>query len=235
MKIVTIISAFTILSTASFAQYKKASFLNKDGRTHELGSNISFFGNNGGSTVLSVVYSGSLETEKKLSTFTDIELMMKGKFSYNAEYYSPSAGTTVTGMLYGEKPPYLMLKYGLQYRFTKKEIEEDNKLVPYLRLGLLYGIALNTDYKLKDKSGNSVTENTTPSLPSIEVPFGVEAGAGITYYFTKNLGVKVGANYRQFFQIDALNGGNNDESTLYPLKNHPGISIALKYRIFKEE
>ncbi len=235
MKIVTIITAFTILSTSGFAQYKKASFLNKEGRTHELGSNISFIGNGGGSPVLSIVYSGSLETEKKLSLYSDIELMLKGKFSYNAGYYNNLA-VTATGKLTGETPLYLLIKYGAQYRFIKTDNEEATKLVPYVKLGLLYGIGFGSDYKLKDKDGNSVSEgNSTPPTPEQEAPFGLEAGAGVTYYFTKNFGVKIGANYRQLFHIRGINERANAEDTYYPLKSHPGISISLKYRIFKEE
>lgn len=234
MKRLIFTGVLSLAFVMSFAQYKKASFLNKEGRTHELGTNFSFIGNGGGSPVLSVVYSGSLEGEKKLSLFSDIELMMKGKLGFNAQYYN-NLGVTTTGKLTGETPMYLLIKYGVQYRFVNGESGDDAKLVPYARLGLLYGIGFSTDYKLKDKDGNSVSPgNSTPATPDHESPFGLEGGAGVTYYFAKNFGIKAGFNYRTFFHISGINEGSSTSGIYYPLKSHPGISIALKYRIFRD-
>ena len=234
MKAISLIAVLAALCLCTNAQYKKASFLNKEGRTHELGTNFSFIGNGGGSPVLSIVYSGSLEGEKKLSLFSDIELMMKGKLGFNAEYYN-DIGATSTGKLTGETPMYLLIKYGVQYRFVKGESGDDAKLVPYARLGLLYGIGFGNDYKLKDKDGNAVSPgNSTPSTPDHESPFGLEAGAGVTYYFAKNFGVKIGANYRELFHISGINEGSSTSGIYFPLKSHPGISVALKYRIFRD-
>jgi hypothetical protein len=234
MKKLIFTSAMALLFSASFAQYKKASFLNKEGRTHELGTNFSFISNGGGSPVMSIVYSGSLEGEKNLSLFSDIELMLKGKLGFNAAYYN-DLGVNTTGKLTGETPMYLLIRYGAQYRFVKSESSDDAKLVPYARLGLLYGIGFGNDYKLKDKNGNSVSSgNSTPSTPDHESPFGLEGGAGVTYYFAKNFGIKVGANYRTLFHISGINEGSSTSGIYYPLKSHPGISIALKYRVFRD-
>ena len=235
MKKIITIAAFATLSITSFAQYKKASFLNKEGRTHEIGTNISFISNGGGTPVLSIVYSGSLETDKKLSLFSDIEIMLKGKFSFNAEYYNNIA-VTETGKLTGQTPAYLIVKYGAQYRFINTDNSEEAKLVPYVRLGLLYGLSFSSDYKLRDKDGNYVSEgNSNPPTPEQETPFGLEVGGGVTYYFTKNIGVKAGANYRQFISINRINDAGNADNTFYPLKSNPCISISLKFRIFREE
>lgn len=221
------------ITISSFAQYKKASFFNKEGRTHELGTNISFIPNGGGTPVFSIVYSGSLETDNKLSLFSDIEVMLKGKLSFNGEYYNNLANTEY-GKITGQTPAYLIIKYGAQYRFIKKESTDNSKFVPFARFGLLYGIAFSADYKLRDANGNYISSgNSTPATPENESPFGLEIGGGATYYFTNSIGVKFAANYRQLFNINGIKTGNAD-NVFYPLKSHPGISISLKYRIFND-
>ena len=57
---ITISLCFFISFTLS-AQYKKASFFSKQGRTYELGTNFSYLGS-GQAPAVSIVYSGSLET-----------------------------------------------------------------------------------------------------------------------------------------------------------------------------
>lgn len=232
MKKISLITGMAVLCLGAKAQYKKASFFTKEGKTYELGTNISFVGNGGGKPVLSIVYSGSLEGGKRVSLFSDIELMLKGNMSYNATYYN-GIGIPTTGKLSGETPMYLLVKYGAQYRFISSEKVEEAKLVPYARLGLLYGMTFSSDYKLKDQNGNPISGNeASPATPEHEIPFGLEAGAGVTYFFSKNFGIKVGADYRQFFHISGINTGSNSSDIYYPLKSHPGISIALKYRVF---
>jgi len=58
MKKIYLMAVMAALCANAGAQYKKASFFNKEGRTHELGTNISFIGNGGGKPVLSSVYTG---------------------------------------------------------------------------------------------------------------------------------------------------------------------------------
>jgi hypothetical protein len=235
MKKIVLMLLVTITGMSSFSQYKKASFFNKEGRTHELGTNISFIKNGGGTPVLSIVYTGSLETEKKISLFSDIEFMMKGKMSYTGEYYKNAVGATVTEKLTGKTPIYLLVKYGLQYRFTNTENGDDSRLVPYVRAGILYGINFGSDYKLRNSEGEFVSgDNVNPATPQNESVLGLETGAGATYYFTQNLGIRAGINYRYFIHYSGIGGRGNTDNVFYPLKVHPGISISLKYRIFAD-
>jgi hypothetical protein len=236
VKKLTLLLSLTALTISSFAQYKKASFFNKEGRTYELGTNASFFSNSTDGPAYSIVYTVSLESSKPLTYYSDIEFMMKRKFAYTGTYYSYNAGgQNVTEKLSGNAPSYLLLKYGAQYRFSDPKKGADAKLVPYAKLGILVGLGLKGDYNMTSASGETVAgSDIDPAIPIIEAPFGLELGAGATYYFAKNFGVKLGAGYRQIFNIKGFRG-NDGSANYYPFKNNPMLTLSLKYRIFTED
>ena len=97
MKKIFVPVCIMLISSATFGQYKKASFFTKDGRVYELGVVNSFFANRQGSAPLSIYYSNSIEADKKLSYYSDLEFMLKSKFTYTAVYRDPVSGIDVTG------------------------------------------------------------------------------------------------------------------------------------------
>jgi hypothetical protein len=236
MKVITITVAFTFFVLAtSFGQYKKASFLNKEGRTHELGTGFSFIPNGGGTPVKSVFYSSSVEGQKSISLFYDLEFMTKGKFSFAGNYYDANTGGNATKQINGKSGMYILLKYGAQYRFIKPENTEETKLVPYVKLGLLVGFGLGIEDKLKDKDGNSYNrDDVTPILQTFENLYGIEAGAGVSYYITKKIAIRFGANYRQVILGRGFTEEVSGEDVFNIFKSHPSLSLSLKYRIFSD-
>lgn len=218
----------TFLLTAAYGQYKKASFFTKDGRVYELGVANSFFPNHEGKAPLSIFYSNSIEADKKVSYYSDIEFMLKSKFSYTATYYDPSTNNNVTGKVIANRGSALILKYGAQYRFIKKEAENE-KLVPYLRLALAIGYDFGASNPV-DQKGQSVSPD--PEINDTEAFLGLEAGGGVSYYFTKNFGVRVGAAYRPGFSVAS---GFASSNIYQSFKSHPLVSISLKYKIFNND
>jgi hypothetical protein len=230
MKKIKLFSLLVLLCTAAFAQYKKASFFNKDGRTIEIGTGLSFIPN-GGKPALSFTYTTSIESQKNLSPYNELEFMTKPDFSYTGSYFVPGTGT-VEQKINGKGPSYLMVKYGIQYRFVKVEGGDDAKLVPYIKLGIGFGAGLSSKYTVKASDGSSLNDlYVEPTIPDHELFFVAEPGAGVTYFFTKKIGLKIGASYLKAFQL----GGGDDQSTFYPLQSHPRISMSVKFRIFSED
>ncbi len=231
MKKSILITAACILAATTFAQYKKASFFNKDGKVYELGVIKSFFPDAAGKQPLSIVYSNSVENgQKKFSGYQEIEVMLKSNFSYNSSYYSPAQNQNVTGKITATRSGALIIKYGGQYRFINTE-KEDLKLEPYIRLGLIYG--LNFGGK------NPVDKNNQPVSPDVyptetESILGIEAGGGVSYFFTKKFGVRAGGFFRLSSNVEAAISGDN-AGTYNSFKAHPGITLSLKYKIFSEE
>lgn len=229
MKKILTLTLCCFVSVTLCAQYKKAGFFDKEGRTYELGTNFSFLGLTE-SPAVSLLYSASLETSKKLSGFMDLELMLPSKFHYYAQYNVN--GTPTSGMIAGQIPNVLLIKYGAQYRFINPEKAEETKLVPYARLGLLGGFIFSNNYKLKAANGDEIEQyNLSPTPPQEMSSFwGLEGGIGATYYFTEKFGLKVGGMYRRIFTVKS----QVETGTFIPIDSHAGITVALKYRIFSE-
>lgn len=227
MKKITTTVIVAIIAMQGYAQYKKASFFNKDGRVYELGVANSFFSNQEGKPAMSFFYSNSIEGDKKTSAYFDFEFMPKSKFSYTGTYYSYSAGNTVTGKITANRGAALLLKYGVQYRFVNAEAE-NQKIVPYAKLALLIGYDFGASDPVSQTDG-SVSPEPYPN--DTESVVGLEGGAGIAYNFSKNFGIKLGGAYRAAFPIDPSITGN---STYHSFKSHPMVAISLKYKIFSE-
>lgn len=227
MKQVAIAAALVLISFAGFSQYKKASFFTKDGRVYELGVVNSLFSNREGSAPISIFYSNSIEAGKSLSLFSDIEYMLKSKFSYTANYNDPTTYNSVTGKVIANRGSALVIKYGVQYRFVKAD-SENEKFAPYLRLALAVAYDFGASNPVNSK-GESISPN--PEINSTAAFLGAEAGAGISYYFTKNLGIRAGAAYRPGVTLaSGFASGNIYNSFI----SHPMVSVSLKYKIFSE-
>lgn len=225
-KIMMLLIAANLINAAE-AQYKKASFFTKDGRVYEMGVVNSFFSNREGKAPLSIFYSNSIEAGKSLSVFSDFEYMLKSKFSYTATYNDPTTYNSVTGKVIANRGSALVIKYGVQYRFVQADAENE-KFAPYLRLALAVAYDFGASNPVNEK-GESISP--TPEINSTAAFLGAEAGAGFSYYFTKNLGIRVGAAYRPGVTLaSGFASGNIYNSFI----SHPMVSVSLKYKIFSE-
>ncbi len=228
MKKIFVPAFIMLISTSVFSQYKKASFFTKDGRVYELGAISSLFPDKDGAPPLSIFYSNSYEGEKKLSFLGELEFMMKSKVTYNASYFDNTTNTNKQGMVYVNRGASLLGKYGVQYRFVNTQ-NENSKLEPYLKGSIFYGTRLK-EYIVTDKNGNEISPSPYPT--GTANVFGIEGGAGISYYFTKNLGIRVGGFYRYAISADKISGNATGVYDMF--KSHPGFSLSFKYRIFSE-
>ncbi len=231
MKKSILISVTCLLVATTFAQYKKASFFNKDGRVYELGVIKSFFPDAGGKQPLSIVYSNTIErSSKKFSGYQEIVFMLKSNLTYTSSYYSPAQNQTVTGQIIAKRSGAIIIKYGGQYRFINSE-KEDIKLEPYLRLGVIFGLNFGGTEPV-DKDNQPVSPDVYPS--ETESILGLEAGGGVSYFFTKKIGIRAGAFFRYAGNIENLiTGGYGDVYNSF--KAHPGITLSVKFKILSEE
>jgi len=227
MKKTVILTLLVTVMFSSFAQYKKASFFNKDGRVYELGAGNSLFSDRDGKPAMSLFYSNQLENDKKLSGLVELEFMLKSKFTYTGTYYDNNQNKDVTGIITADRGSAIIGKYGAQYRFVNAE-KEDQKLIPYLRLALITGLDFGAS---NPRTANNGSVSPDPYPNDTESFAGLEGGGGVSYYFTKNFGIRIGGVYTVPFIIEKSITGN---TTYHTFKNHPGITISLKYKIFSE-
>jgi hypothetical protein len=230
MKKIKLFSVLALLCSTTFAQYKKASFFNKDGRTLDLGTSFSFIPNGGGKPTLSFIYTASVEANKLLSPYSELELMAKTNFSFvGSSRYGIGSDLKKYN---GTGPLYIMSKYGVQYRLIKPETSSETKLVPYIKAGLGFGVGFSSNYTLTDEDGISPsTGSTDPTIPDHELFLVAEPGAGVTYYFSKKIGIKIGGSYMYVKQLAKSDG----QTTFFPVQSHLRVNLSFKYRVFSED
>jgi hypothetical protein len=229
MKITKIMLAAIIMlaSLQSFAQYKKVGFLEKDGRTYELGLSEHFM-NKGRSAQSGVYFSFGRETDKKLFFWYDLELLLPSKFKTTGiEYYSQAAQ-----QITGKTKPGFILRYNWGYFLTDNN-KEDAKIFPFLTLGFNY--KLGGGLTLDPANQNVYYENFL--VPEFSGSAGVNFGGGSIFNLSKQLSVKLtgGYNYqlpKSIFE-SSTGGGKNIEFADYI--SHPYVTVGVRFKINKED
>ncbi len=237
MKKVTQFILVFFITTSTFAQYKKASFFTKSGRTFELGTRQMFISNGCGRPTSGIFFSQSLETEKKLTLYGDIMAILPGKFSYFANY-TQYGGGTVNEKLSGKSPFHLYFCYGLQHRFTNESNNGEKGITPDVRVGLFGAINFASNIQLTRPDGNVADGyDFNPSIAEDASYIGLELSGGATYYFSEKFGIRGAAGYYPCVNPANISnsGGSGNSGVFNPFKSHPAITFTLKYRISSEE
>ncbi len=99
------------------AQYKKASFLNKSGRTYDLGFAGRFL-SGGGGTVPGIYYSYGRDKGKRIFHWFDLEVLLPTRFTYNTVDKN-NAETVVT--VSGKSKLGIVYRYNFAYYLTDAE------------------------------------------------------------------------------------------------------------------
>jgi hypothetical protein len=208
--------AFITIGLAANAQYKKAGFLNKEGRTYEIGVAGHFMAKPR-SMAPGIFLNYGKENENNLFGWMDFEFILPSKFS----------ATTKTNpvTIVGKTKLAFAYRYNYGYYLVNKN-KDENKILPYITGGLGFklgggGVTTTQDY--------SNTSFVTPDFP---VVLGLNAGAGAVFRITKTLGVRFAGGYA--FQIDTDKLGDNQDSGGYPdgyyssYVSHPYATLSLR-------
>jgi hypothetical protein len=205
------------------AQYKKASFLNKSGRTYDLGFSGRFL-NDGAGTVPGFYYSYGRDKGKRVFHWFDLELLAPTKFHYaTVDREEPSTIVNVTGKS----------KVGLVYRYNfacyLTDIENaDTKFKPFATIGinmlLLGGNARTYEYSPKNS-------NPLKYVGYDNFSCGANAGLGGIYAMTEKIGIKFMAGYNLQTQVDPTSSANAPAGlTSYKVfTNHPYVGVGFRF------
>lgn len=229
----TLTAILGLISMAGFSQYKKASFFNKSGRVHEFCAGTAHMGSTGGGITPYVYYAAAMETEKKLSIVSEFGMQFKSAFSYTGEYQN-TGGAPVTETFKGKTPLNFMIKYGVRYRFISSEGEQDNQVVPYVKLSYAAMFTFSDKITLTRANGESISpQDASPQPVSDAGSMGLEGAAGCYYYFSSKFGVKAELGYFQYVNAGKIFGDYSSDE-FNPIKSFPTLSIGLKIKISGE-
>ena len=216
--------AFTLLLFSLYAgasaQYKKASFFEKTGRTYGLGAKLYALGDGKGTPIGFYAAFGRDQDGKRLFTFWEIQYIPSYKFSLNTKdvYDAPIT-------VQGKTRSHFIYDYNFGYHLLKSEGEAP-KLQPYLTAGFNLVIFGGVKEISNDNSDNKTIV--------AEKPFsvGIGGGAGCFYNITPGFALKLEAGYTLQGNVNTDDQSNTD--TYYMFTKHPYVSAGVRFRVITD-
>ena len=206
------------------AQYRKASFINKSGRTYDLGGMGHFLGGGAGAFP-GIYYSYGLDQGKKTFYWFDLEVILPTKFSYNTvQRNNTSIPVTVN---YKSKVAFTY-RFNYAYYLTNPENTE-SKFKPFVTAGANFILTSMEPMVYETKP-----ENSDPARQSNfdGTSFGIGAGIGGIYAITENFGIKVTAGYNLQYKNKTSQYVPADGATVYHVYgSHPYVGLGIRFVI----
>lgn len=211
------------------AQYKKASFFSKGGRTYALGTTAHVMGDGKGTPVGFYFSWGRDKTESHFFRWSELVAIPPYKYKYTtmaSSYTNPGNKIPVT--FSGKSDFHLVYNFNVGYHLLDRS-EEEKKIQPFVFLGfnvvLLSGETypdISSDYYDWEKDVNSNVFS-----------FGFRGGIGAIYNFTDKIGLKADLGYNHQINFDATDNGT-EASSYYIFTKHPLLSVGVRFRFLEE-
>jgi hypothetical protein len=221
MKQIYLSIAVILACNIATAQYKKASFLNKAGRTYDVGFTGHFL-SGGGGTMPGIYYSYGRDKNKRAFHWFDIEVLLPTKFQYTTyDKNNPEAPVTVKG----KSKIGFAYRYNFAYYLINAETS-GSKIKPFVTAGVNI-LAIGGGGTI---DGYDYPPNTDPEkiIDANPVSFGANAGLGAIYSFSEKIGIKLTAGYN--LQAQMSPGNFNESSSVYKVfSNHPYAGIGVRF------
>ena len=204
------------------AQYKKASFFGKEGRTYGIGSQLYAMGDGKGSPIGFAVTFGRDQDGKQLFFSWDLQVLPSYKFSFATtdENDNPItvSGKTKMHLIYGVNYGYYLLKND----------QEERKVKPYVAAG--FNIVLLGGAK---EANNNNSGYNKKAVADQNFSGGVKGGLGCLFSFAPKFALKLDGGYNYQFNI-STDSFSEDIETYSLFTNHPYVSVGIRYRLTKE-
>lgn len=213
--------AIAVMCTGVQAQYKKASFLNKAGRTYEIGFAPHFIGKGVG-TMPGIFYSYGRDQGKHFFYSFDLELLIPTKFTYTTyDQRDPLTPVTVTGKS--------KLGLGYRYNFSYYLVDPENdelKVKPFVTAGINFLLVGGGGARSFEYSPESTDPHKIPA--SSNFSYGANLGVGGIYSISQKLGLKFtgGYNFQGQFNGDF---NSDDYETFSAFPSHPYATIGIRF------
>ncbi|MFL5773171.1 MAG: hypothetical protein ACJ75F_08435 [Flavisolibacter sp.] len=213
------------LSFNLFAQYKKASFFEKEGRTYELGSQIYMMGKGNGSPIGYKLAFGRDRDGKQLFKSWNIQYIPSHQYSYTTvdENEAPIkvSGHSKATIVYG-------LNYG--YHLLKNKADQKRPVQPYVNAGL--NILISSGFKYEEVSPDPYgypKRQTSEQTLSI----GLNGGLGCIFNLNSKLSLKAEGGYDHQFSMSTMDW-DAEVKSFFVFDSHTYASLGVRLRIATE-
>jgi hypothetical protein len=203
------------------AQYKKASFFGKEGRTYGLGAQLYAMGDGKGSPVGYAITFGRDRDGKQFFSSWELQLIPSYNFSY-ATADVDDQPLLVTGI----SKTHLVYAVNYGYHLLKND-DESRKVKPYVSAG--FNIVMMGGVKAVN---NDNYDNKKP-LSSETFSGGLKGGLGCFYNFSPKFSLKLDGGYNYQFNM-AMNTYLDDSKAYYMFTSHPYVSAGIRFRVTRE-
>ena len=221
MKPVYILLATMLACGTLHAQYKKASFLNKSGRTYDLGFSGRFL-SGGGGAVPGFYFSYGRDKGKRVFHWFDLELLAPTKFHYTtADLSRPGSDVNVSGTT----TMSLVYRYNLAWYLSDIENTE-TKFKPFVTAGI--------NFLLKGRDARTVYFVPDNGDPAKYISYrnfncGANLGLGGIYVLSERIGIKGAIGYNLQTQIAPLKIESGGYSVYNLFSSHPYIGVGVRF------
>lgn len=217
MKKLTFILLLLFLYAGAFAQYKKASFFEKSGRTYALGSRVSALGDGKGSPVGFYIAFGRDQDGKRW--FTNWDLQYIPGYSFTKDVLDrDKVPTTVVG----KSRAQFIYGFNWGYHLIKGEGEQP-VVQPYLTAGFNFVISGGV---------KEVTDNAYSSDPYIadrSFGCGIGGGGGVVFNLNSWFGLTLAAGYNLQGNIGIQADHSKKQYHMYT--SHPYATAGVRFRV----
>jgi hypothetical protein len=223
MKKISLALLFCSLGLVSSAQYKKASFFSKSGRTYGAGAVILNMKDGVGSHPGFYISSGS-EGEGLVFFSGDFTFVPAYTFTYTTRGTNNLTGDKVTFPITVKTKPIINVGYNMGV-FLIKDKEETRKIKPYVTIG--FNIVLLGGVKDAGNYGDLYYDVEMPPQPDPSLTFGGRGGIGILYNIKENIGIKLDAGYSP--QVNVGLEGSADGYNVFKSHSYIGLGVRFKF------
>lgn len=222
MKRINVVLLSTFICLAASAQYKKASFFNKQGRTYGLATRAYLLGDGKGTPMGLELSFGRDRDGKQFFSSWSLQFIPSYNFSYTTvdENNTPA---TVNGK------SKMQLLYGANYGFyLLKNDNSEQKFKPYVNAG--FNIVVFGGLKYVSDGGD---HNFKKIVTHDNFSAGLGGGVGCLYILSPVIGLKLDAGYTYQFNVESTIEEEGQEF-YHMFTKHPYVTAGIRFRISSE-
>ncbi len=225
MKKVLFLFALAAISVQLKAQYKKAGYFTRDGRTYALSTSLFAMGDGKDSPVGITFSAGGDNPDKRVFAWYDLTLIPAYKFSYNTNATISGSNSETQATISGKSRNVWIYGYNIGIYLINHDAESKFNL--YIPTGFNIVLAGRPQQASLDNI-YAAYYNLDKSPAEESISIGIKGGLGAIYNITQKWGIKLEGGYNRVFNIST---NNSDSNQYFMYTNNVYASLGIRLHI----